>query len=204
MSRIAFSEGFRAGLMAFVQSTGIPGVLVIKPVRHGDKRGYFSETYNRKSLAEAGIDVNFVQDNESLSAEVGTIRGLHFQIPPFEQTKLVRVLTGAILDVAVDLRPGSSSYGAHVGVRLSAEEGNQLLIPAGFAHGFCTLEPDTRVFYKVDQYYSAAHDAGLIWNDPDIGIKWPVSEEGAILSEKDRRLSGLAGFKSPFIFGDDK
>lgn len=190
--------------MAFVQSTGIPGVLVIKPVRHGDKRGYFSETYNRKSLAEAGIDVNFVQDNESLSAEVGTIRGLHFQTPPFEQTKLVRVLTGAILDVAVDLRQGSPTYGAHVGVRLSAEEGNQLLIPAGFAHGFCTLEPDTRVFYKVDQHYSAAHDAGLIWNDPDIGIKWPVSKEGAILSEKDRRLPGLVGFKSPFIFGDDK
>jgi dTDP-4-dehydrorhamnose 3,5-epimerase len=193
-------EGFGAGSMVLVQPTDISGVLVILPKRHGDRRGYFSETYNRQSLAEAGIHFDFVQDNESLSAEAGTIRGLHFQGPPFEQTKLVRVLSGAIFDVAVDLRRGSPTYGAHIGVRLTAEEGNQLLIPAGFAHGFCTLEPDTRVFYKVDKHYSAAHDAGLIWNDPEIGIKWPIPGQQAILSEKDSQLPGFATFESPFIF----
>ncbi|MFA7637802.1 MAG: dTDP-4-dehydrorhamnose 3,5-epimerase [Parvibaculum sp.] len=180
--------------------TAIPDVKILVPQRHGDARGYFSETYNRRVLAEAGIGVDFVQDNESLSAEVGTIRGLHFQTPPFEQAKLVRVLTGAIFDVAVDLRAGSPSYGRYVAVRLSAEEGNQLFIPAGFAHGLCTLEPDTRVFYKVDRHYSADHDAGIIWNDTDIGIEWPVSAEEAILSGKDRLLPGLAGFHSPFTY----
>lgn len=170
------------------------------PKRHGDARGYFSETFNRRGLLEAGIDIDFIQDNESLSATTGTVRGLHFQTPPFEQTKLVRVLTGAIFDVAVDLRENSPSFGRHVGVRLSAEEGNQLLVPAGFAHGFCTLTADTRVFYKVDQYYSAAHDAGLFWNDPDIGIEWPVAVADAVLSDKDGHLPSFKGFKSPFAF----
>ncbi|MFN4230724.1 dTDP-4-dehydrorhamnose 3,5-epimerase [Parvibaculum sp.] len=186
--------------MNSIQSTSIPAVKILTPRRHGDARGYFSESYNRRALADAGIDIDFVQDNESLSAETGTIRGLHFQAPPFEQTKLVRVLTGAVLDVALDLRVGSPTYGQHVAVRLSAEEGNQLLIPAGFAHGFCTLAPDTRVFYKVDQYYSAAHDAGLFWNDPDIGIEWPVSSESAVLSEKDSKLPAFEGFRSPFAY----
>ncbi len=189
-----------ANEMITVQTTSIPDVKILTPRRHGDARGYFSESYNRRALADAGIDIDFVQDNESLSAEAGTIRGLHFQAPPFEQTKLVRVLTGAILDVALDLRAGSPTYGQHVAVRLSAEEGNQLLIPAGFAHGFCTLAPDTRVFYKVDQYYSAAHDAGLLWNDPDIGIEWPVSSGSAVLSEKDGKLPAFAGFRSPFAY----
>lgn len=183
-------------------STTIPGVKILVPQRHGDARGYFSETYNRRVLAEAGIDVDFVQDNESLSAEVGTIRGLHFQTPPYEQAKLVRVLTGVIFDVAVDLRVSSPTYGKHVAVRLSAEEGNQLFIPAGFAHGFCTLEPNTRVFYKVDRHYSAAHDGGIIWNDPDIGIEWPALAEEAVLSEKDRLLQRLGSFKSPFAYGN--
>jgi len=180
--------------------TVIPAVKVLIPQRHGDARGYFSETFNRRAMADAGVDLDFLQDNESLSAMTGTIRGLHFQSPPFEQTKLVRVLTGAILDVAVDLRANSPTYGKHVGVRLSAEEGNQLLVPAGFAHGFCTLTPNTRVFYKVDRYYSAAHDAGLFWNDPDIGIEWPVADTDAVLSEKDMHLPAFADFKSPFAF----
>lgn len=186
--------------MISLRSTSIPAVKVLTPRRHGDARGYFSETYNRRAMVEAGINIDFVQDNESLSASVGTVRGLHFQTPPFEQTKLVRVLTGAILDVAVDLRTGSPTYGKHVGVRLSAEEGNQLLVPAGFGHAFCTLTPDTRVFYKVDQYYSAAHDAGLIWNDPDIGIDWPVEAADAVLSGKDAGLPAFRGFESPFTF----
>lgn len=180
--------------------TSIPVVRILSPRRHGDARGYFSETFNRRNLVEAGIDFDFVQDNESLSATAGTVRGLHFQIPPFEQTKLVRVLTGAIFDVAVDLRAGSPTYGKHVGVKLSAEEGNQLLVPAGFGHAFCTLTPDTRVFYKVDQYYSAAHDAGLFWNDLDIGIEWPVTAAHAVLSDKDSRLPAFADFRSPFAF----
>lgn len=189
--------------MIACRPTELPGVLLLTPVRHGDTRGYFSETYNKRSFAEAGIDLEFVQDNESLSAEAGTVRGLHFQTPPFEQAKLVRVLSGAVFDVAVDLRAGSPHYGRHTAVRLSAAEGNQLIIPAGFAHGFCTLEPDTKVFYKVDRHYSAAHDAGLLWNDPEIGIEWPVAGEKAVLSDKDRRLGGFAGFESPFAYRPD-
>lgn len=182
------------------QPTAIPEVLLLTPVRHGDARGYFSETYNKRDLAGAGIGADFVQDNESFSVEAGTVRGLHFQIPPFEQSKLVRVSSGAIFDVAVDLRRGSPSYGRHVSVRLSAAEGNQLFIPAGFAHGFCTLEPDTRIFYKVDRHYSAAHDAGLMWDDPELKIAWPVTPEKAVLSDKDRRLGRFATFESPFTW----
>lgn len=176
----------------------IPDVKILTPHRHGDTRGYFSETYNRRDLGAAGIHIDFVQDNESLSAGAGTIRGLHFQAPALAQTKLVRVLTGAIYDVAVDIRDGSPTYGKHVGIRLSAEEGGQILIPKGFAHGFCTLMPGTCVFYKVDAYYSAAHDAGLAWNDPDLGIEWPVRPEDAILSQKDAALPRFRHFKSPF------
>ncbi|PKQ02432.1 MAG: dTDP-4-dehydrorhamnose 3,5-epimerase [Alphaproteobacteria bacterium HGW-Alphaproteobacteria-11] len=186
--------------MIEIEETSIPGVRIVKPRRFGDARGWFAETFNRRALAEAGIDIDFVQDNESLSAAPGTVRGLHFQTPDFAQTKLVRVLTGAILDVAVDIRRGSPTFGAHVAVELSAENGKQLLVPRGFAHGFCTLAPDTRVFYKVDAYYSEAHDTGLLWNDPALAIDWPVTPGKATLSEKDTRLPRLADFDTPFVY----
>lgn len=159
-------------------------VVAIRPDRHQDERGFFSETYSRRALAEAGIDTEFVQDNHSLSVPPGTLRGLHFQAPPAAQAKLVRVVRGAIFDVAVDIRAGSPSYGRHVSCRLSAKEWNQLYVPVGFAHGFCTLEPDTEVIYKVSGYYAPEHDRGLLWNDPALAIDWPVSEP--LLSEKDR------------------
>ncbi len=148
----------------------IPDVKVLTPKKNGDHRGFFSEVYNRKTLAEAGIDITFVQDNHAFSAEKGVVRGLHFQIPPFAQDKLVRVVRGSVFDVAVDLRRGSPTYGQHVSVVLSAEAWNQILVPIGFAHGLMTLEPDTEVLYKVSNYYSAEHDKGLLWNDPALGI----------------------------------
>ena len=167
-----------------VERLKIREIVAIRPDRHEDERGFFSETYSRRALAETGIDTEFVQDNHSLSVPLGTLRGLHFQAPPAAQAKLVRVVRGAIFDVAVDIRAGSPSYGRHVSCRLSAQEWNQLYIPAGFAHGFCTLEPDTEVIYKVSDYYAPEHDRGLLWNDPALGIEWPVSEP--LLSEKDR------------------
>ena len=166
--------------------TRIPDVKVLTPRKFEDVRGFFSETHNSQALAELGIDLKFVQDNDSLSVDRGTVRGLHFQIPPFAQDKLVRVVHGAIFDVAVDLRRSSPTYGQHVTVELSAKEWNQVLIPAGFAHGFCSLEPDTHIIYKVSNYYSPKHDRGLLWSDPTLDIKWPVSPEKAILSEKDK------------------
>lgn len=186
--------------MIEIEETAIPGIRIVKPRRLGDARGWFSETFNRRVLAEVGIDIDFIQDNESLSAVPGTIRGLHFQTPDFAQTKLVRVLTGSIFDVAVDIRRGSPTFGAHVAVELSAENGKQLLVPRGFAHGFCTRVPDTRVFYKVDAYYSQAHDAGILWNDPALAIDWPVTSGKAALSEKDARLPRLADFDTPFVY----
>jgi dTDP-4-dehydrorhamnose 3,5-epimerase len=174
-----------------VEPTVLPDVKIVNPQRIGDQRGFFSETYNRQRFAEAGIDVEFVQDNHSLSAAVGTIRGLHFQSEPFAQAKLIRVVRGRILDVAVDLRQSSPTFGRHVAIELSAENGWQLLVPIGFAHGFCTLEPDTEIVYKVSGYYSAAHDHGLLWNDPALGIEWPVGVK-AVLSDKDRRQPPLA------------
>ena len=176
----------------------IPAVKVLSPARHGDHRGFFSEVYNKKTLSEAGIDVEFVQDNHSLSATKGTVRGLHFQTPPFAQDKLVRVVRGAVFDVAVDLRRGSPTYGRHVSVVLSAEAWNQVLVPIGFAHGFMTLEPDTEVIYKVSNYHAPDHDKGLLWNDPALGIPWPLPEAEAILSDKDRRQPRLADFVTPF------
>jgi dTDP-4-dehydrorhamnose 3,5-epimerase len=175
-----------------VDDTDIPAVKIITPKKFGDHRGFFSETYSRRAAAEAGIPFEFVQDNHSSSADVGTIRGLHFQSPPFAQDKLVRVTRGRILDVAVDLRRSSRTFGRHVAVELSAENWRQLLVPVGFAHGFCTLEPDTEVLYKVTNYYSPAHDLGLAFDDPALGIAWPVSTLKAILSDKDRRLPPLA------------
>jgi dTDP-4-dehydrorhamnose 3,5-epimerase len=175
-----------------VEATAIPDVKILTPKRFGDHRGFFTEIYNRQRFAEAGITTEFVQDNHSLSAAVGTVRGLHFQSEPFAQAKLVRVVRGRILDVAVDIRRSSPTFGRHVAVELSAENGRQLFIPVGFAHGFCTLEPDTEIQYKVSAYYAAAHDHGIAWDDPALGIEWPVPPDEAVLSDKDRRQPMLA------------
>ncbi|MGO4526250.1 dTDP-4-dehydrorhamnose 3,5-epimerase [Microvirga sp. 2MCAF35] len=173
--------------MIEVEPTALPDVKIIRTRVFADPRGFFTETYNRKAFAAAGIHDEFVQDNFSLSTDVGIIRGLHFQSAPFAQAKLVRVARGRILDVAVDLRRSSPTFGQHVAVELSGENRLQLLVPVGFAHGFCTLEPDTEVAYKVTAHYSAAHDHGVAWNDPDLGIEWPVEPSQAILSDKDTR-----------------
>lgn len=181
-----------------VQSTAIADVRVITPKKFGDDRGFFSETYNQRTLAEHGIDLTFVQDNHSLSAETGVVRGLHFQSPPFAQDKLVRVVRGSILDVAVDIRSTSPTFGRHVMMELSAANWRQLLVPIGFAHGFVTLEPNTEVLYKVTNFYSPAHDHGLLWNDPDLGIDWPVPADSVLLSDRDRNHPPLAELESPF------
>jgi dTDP-4-dehydrorhamnose 3,5-epimerase len=181
-----------------VKELSLPGLKLLKPRRFADSRGHFSETYNQRTFAQAGITIVFVQDNESFSAAKGTVRALHFQIPPAPQTKLVRVLHGSIFDVAVDLRKGSPTYGRWQGVTLTAENDEQVLVPRGFAHGFCTLEPATVVAYKVDEFYVPATDNGLIWNDPDIGVDWPVRPSDAVLSDKDQKLGRFKDFKSPF------
>jgi dTDP-4-dehydrorhamnose 3,5-epimerase len=183
-----------------IRSLDIEAVKIITPAKHGDHRGFFSETYNKAALAEAGITIDFVQDNQSLSAQKGTMRGLHFQTPPFAQAKLLRVVRGAVFDVAVDLRRGSPSYGRHVSAVLSAEEWNQILVPAGFAHGFMTLAPDTEVIYKVSNYYAPECDRGLLWNDPALGIDWPLPAGGAVLSDKDTKQPLLAAFDTPFEY----
>lgn len=175
-----------------VEALAIPDVKIIRPKKHGDARGFFSETYSQRSLADAGIDTVFVQDNHAFSAEKGTVRGLHFQTEPFAQDKLVRVVRGAILDVVVDIRRGSPTYGRHVSAVISAQEWNQILVPKGFAHGLLTLEPDTEVLYKVSNPYSPAHDMGLLWNDPALAIAWPIDEADAILSAKDKVQPRLA------------
>lgn len=181
-----------------IERLEIPDVLVLTPKRHGDARGFFSETYNRRALEEAGIVLDFVQDNHAFSAEKGTVRGLHFQSGPHAQAKLIRVSRGAILDVAVDLRRDSPTYGRHVAVELSADAWNQILIPVGFAHGLCTLTDDAEVQYKVTTHYAPAHDHGVLWNDPALGIAWPVPAEQAILSDKDRRHPVLADLPAYF------
>jgi len=181
-------------------STEIPEVKEIRPVRHRDPRGFFSEIFREDVLRQHGIDVAFIQENHSLSVASGVVRGLHFQVPPESQAKLVRVGSGSIFDVAVDIRIGSPSYGRHVAIVLSAAEGNQLFVPEGFAHGFCTLEPNTEVAYKVNRYYSAEHDRGLSWNDPALGIAWPVREHEALLSDKDRRQPVLAELPSYYRY----
>jgi dTDP-4-dehydrorhamnose 3,5-epimerase len=170
-----------------VRSLDIPEIKIIRPAKFGDDRGFFSETYNKKVFAAAGLDFDFVQDNQSLSAQPGTIRGLHYQTPPFAQDKLVRVVRGRILDVAVDIRKSSPTFGKWVAAGISAAEWNQILVPAGFAHGICTLEPNTELLYKVTNYYSPANDFGIRWNDETLNIGWPVPESEAILSDKDRR-----------------
>ena len=171
----------------------IPDVKVLTPKKFGDHRGFFSETFSRKAMKElAGIDVEFVQDNQSLSVEKGVVRGLHYQLQPTAQDKLVRVTRGAILDVAVDIRRGSPTFGKHVSAVISAENWNQIFVPKGFAHGFVTLEPNTEVLYKVTNYYSPKDERGVRWNDPKLGIKWGIDESSAVLSEKDRKYPLLA------------
>lgn len=179
--------------------TSIADVKLIAPTRHGDARGFFAELYRLDALREAGIDIEFVQDNQAFSATVNVVRGLHFQTPPAAQAKLLRVAAGAILDVAVDLRRRSPTYARHVAIELSAEAGMQIYIPEGFAHGYRTLTPHTEVIYKVNRYYSPEHDRGLRWDDPALRIEWGVSTEAAVLSDKDRRQPLLA--ELPPLFG---
>jgi dTDP-4-dehydrorhamnose 3,5-epimerase len=176
-------------------------VRLIHPKRFGDDRGWFTEVYSEKAFVEAGIDVRFVQDNHSMSHPVGTLRGLHFQTPPFGQAKLVRCIGGSIYDVAVDIRRDSPTYGKWVGAELSAENGRQFFIPIGFAHGFVTLTPDAQVTYKCSNFYAPAHDGGVRWNDPDIGIVWPLPEGvSPTLSPKDEKAPLLKDFASPFDY----
>ena len=175
-----------------VRRLELDGLLEISPRKFGDDRGFFSETYNAKSFAEAGIDLTFVQDNHSYSAARGVVRGLHYQLPPFAQDKLVRVTRGAILDVAVDIRKGSSTFGKWVALEVSAEKWNQILVPKGFAHGFMTLVEHTEVIYKVTNYYSPEHDRSIRFDDPAIGIDWPISASGVQLSDKDQKAPMLA------------
>jgi dTDP-4-dehydrorhamnose 3,5-epimerase len=182
-----------------VTETAIPAVKILSPKKHGDHRGFFSEVYSRKALRDlAGIDIEFVQDNHSLSAEKGVLRGLHYQMPPMAQDKLIRVVRGAILDVAVDIRRASPTFGKHVREIISAENWKQIFIPIGFAHGFVTLEANTEVVYKVTNYYSPADDRGILWNDPALGIDWGVPATAAVLSEKDRKHPTIAEAKDLF------
>lgn len=183
-----------------VRTFDIEGIMLIEPKRHYDIRGFFCETYNAAELAKHGIDINFVQDNLSLSTGSGTVRGLHFQSPPFAQAKLIRVVRGAIFDVAVDIRKGSPTFGKHVGVELSAENALQLFVPEGFAHGFATLRSLTEIVYKVSVPYSKDHDQGIFWDDPSLRIHWPVSSENAILSPKDLVMPVLKEITSPFQY----
>ena len=183
-----------------IQATAIPDVKIITPARFGDHRGFFSEVYNRRALAEAGIDITFVQDNQSYSAARGTLRGLHFQRPPATQSKLLRVLRGAVIDVAVDCRVGSPTFGRHVMVELTAARGDQILCPRGFAHATLTLEPDTEITYKVDAYYAPDHDLGVRWDDPDLAIDWPIPAEQLILSDKDRALPLFRDLPAVFTY----
>ena len=173
---------------------------LIVPKRYADDRGWFSETFHEQRLRDAGIACRFVQDNRSRSNRAGTLRGLHFQLPPAAQAKLVCVLRGRILDVAVDIRAGSPTYGRHVSAELGAEDGRQLYVPVGFAHGFCTLEDDVEVMYKVSGFYAPTLDGGIRWDDVDIGFPWPFAASDIIVSEKDGRLPALKDFVSPFFY----
>jgi len=185
-----------------IERLNIAGLLLVAPSRHADRRGFFSETYRSDALASAGVRVQFVQDNHVYSADRGVLRGLHFQSPPRAQGKLVRCTRGAILDVAVDIRQGSPTYGHHVAVELSAENWKQLWVPPGFAHGYLTLEAHCEVIYKVTDYWAPECERGIVWNDPSVAIDWRLSAEHMILSDKDKVLPRLAEVEPLFI--DDK
>ena len=184
--------------MVEIRPTALAGVLEIRPARISDDRGFFSEVWSDEAFAGACIDLRFVQDNHSLSRDAGVLRGLHFQVPPFAQDKLVRVSRGAVFDVAVDIRHASPTFGQWVGMRLSAAEWNQMLIPGGFAHGFLALEPDSEVQYKVSAPYSREHDRAIRFDDPAIGIDWPIDRAALILSDKDRAAPLLADVDTGF------
>ncbi|MGO8054304.1 dTDP-4-dehydrorhamnose 3,5-epimerase [Rhizobium leguminosarum] len=183
-----------------IETTAIEGIVAITPPRFGDHRGYFSEVFKDVWFRENVANVTFIQDNESLSAQAGTVRGLHFQIRPFAQGKLVRCLAGRIMDVVVDIREGSPSFGKWLSQELSPENGMQLWVPAGFAHGFATLEPNSIISYKVTAPYSPQHDRGIAWNDPAIGIRWPFDERDMVSSDKDKTLPRLADLPSHFTY----
>ena len=178
----------------------IPELVKVTPKRFSDSRGFFFESYREDSWTALGVDAVFVQDNHSLSVEVGVVRGLHFQRQPHAQAKLVRCTRGSVFDVAVDIRKGAPTYGRYAGVTLSANNGVQLYVPVGFAHGFCTLEPNSELQYKCSDYYAPECDAGLAFDDPDIGIDWPIDLSRAILSDKDRGQPAFRGFESPFTY----
>ena len=183
-----------------IEDTPLSGVKILTPRRFGDARGFFCESWNKRALADQGLNFDFVQDNHSLSAQVGTVRGLHFQAPPDAQAKLVRCGRGRLFDVAVDIRKGSPTYGQWFGIELSFENGKQLLIPAGFLHGFVTREPDTEIVYKCTDYYAPESDGAVRFDDPDIGIDWDMGGTTALLSDKDAAAPYLAGFDSPFTW----
>ena len=183
-----------------VERLKIPEILLVEPTKHGDQRGFFSETFRADAFAVNGIEANFVQDNHVRSAQKGVLRGLHFQVPPRAQGKLVRCVRGAILDVGVDIRLGSPTYGQHVAVELSAANWHQLWIPPGFAHGYITLEDDCEVIYKVTDYYAQECDRGIAWDDPTLGIDWRLPSHEVILSDKDRRQPSLADSVAAFQY----
>jgi dTDP-4-dehydrorhamnose 3,5-epimerase len=186
-----------------ITETQLKGVVILEPSIYGDHRGWFTETYSQAKLKHAGIELDFVQDNHSFSATKGTLRGLHYQLNPKAQTKLVRCTSGSIFDVAVDIRKGSPTFGKWFGVELSAENKKQLLVPQGFAHGFMTLTEDVEVQYKVDEVYSPEHDRGIIWNDSTINIDWPIDIE-PILSTKDEGAPTLVDAENNFVWNYDK
>ena len=183
-----------------IEQTPLPGVLILTPRRFGDARGFFSESWNRQTLAGHGIDLDFCQDNHSLSAQVGTVRGLHFQASPHAQDKLVRCGRGALYDVAVDIRTGSPTYGRWTGVDLTAENGRQLLVPKGFLHGLVTQSPDTEIIYKCTDYYAPDCEGAVRFDDPAIGVDWGIAPGEAILSDKDAVAPLLADLDSPFAW----
>ncbi len=187
-----------------IEHTKIPGCLILTPKRHPDNRGFFSESWNAKTLAAQGIEIDFVQDNHSFNTEAGVVRGLHFQAPPHSQIKLVRCGQGALFDVAVDIRRGSPTYGDWFGIELSFENGRQLLVPHGCLHGFMTLTPNTEINYKCSDHYAPGTDGGVRFDDPEIGIDWPLGAILPILSDKDREAPLLRDFKSPFTFEDSR
>ena len=190
----------RSALAVRIESTKLEGVHILTPDRHNDARGFFAELWNRSHLRDAGLDIDFVQDNHSHSGAAGTVRGLHYQSPPHAQAKLVRCAKGALFDVVVDIRLGSPTYGEWVGLELTQDNGRQILISEGFAHGFVTRAPDTEICYKCSNQYKPQSEGAIFWCDPDLGIDWGLGSEEPILSEKDKLAPRLSEIESPFTF----